>query len=256
MEVHHHTHPASGETHTQRKKWTHYFWEFFMLFLAVTLGFFVENQREHFIEHLREKQYVKSLIEDLQKDTADLNIDIPFWDMQMQRIDTIRNEIEKTPENRDQLNLYLYSGYMRWYDKFVYHDRTIMQLKNGGNFRLIRNKAVADTLIDYDARINSELRDIEAISNNIWQQLNFLQNKIFNTRYYSTPNKHIRLDSAIRIDPNPIEMKKGKEDELFEYYNLLDYFRGLNTVRNNKNKSLLNQAINLMSLIKKEYHLK
>jgi len=35
MEVHAHT-------HTERKKWTHYFWEFFMLFLAVTLGFFVE----------------------------------------------------------------------------------------------------------------------------------------------------------------------------------------------------------------------
>ena len=36
MEVHSHT-------HTPRKKWTHYFWEFFMLFLAVTLGFFVEK---------------------------------------------------------------------------------------------------------------------------------------------------------------------------------------------------------------------
>ena len=48
MEVHQHT-------HTPRKKWTHYFWEFFMLFLAVTLGFFVENQREHYIEGQREK---------------------------------------------------------------------------------------------------------------------------------------------------------------------------------------------------------
>jgi hypothetical protein len=28
MEVHAHT-------HTERKKWTHYFWEFLMLFLAV-----------------------------------------------------------------------------------------------------------------------------------------------------------------------------------------------------------------------------
>jgi hypothetical protein len=42
MEVHHHAHSASGETHSSdpdkhraRKKWTHYFWEFLMLFLAV-----------------------------------------------------------------------------------------------------------------------------------------------------------------------------------------------------------------------------
>jgi len=44
MEVHHHA-------HTPRKKWHHYFWKFFMLFPAVTLGFIVENQREHYIEH-------------------------------------------------------------------------------------------------------------------------------------------------------------------------------------------------------------
>ncbi len=248
MEVHHHSHSA-------RKKWTHYFWEFFMLFLAVTLGFFVENQREHYVEHHREKQYVKSLVEDLQKDTADLNHDIPFWDLQMQRIDTIRNEIDKSQEKRDKMVLYSYSAFMRWYDKFVYHDRTIMQLKNGGNFRLIRNTSVAESIMDYDAAINSELRDMETISNNIWQQLNFLQNKIFNTRYYPPPDKYIRLDSAIRVDPMPIEMK-GNADELLEYYNLLGYFGGLNTVRNRKNKTLLSQAINLMSLIRKEYHLK
>ena len=43
-----------------------------MLFLAVTLGFFVENQREHFIEHKREKQFMVTLIEDLKSDTTQL----------------------------------------------------------------------------------------------------------------------------------------------------------------------------------------
>ena len=41
MEVHHHS-------HTARKNWTHYFWEFLMLFLAVFCRFIAENQREHF----------------------------------------------------------------------------------------------------------------------------------------------------------------------------------------------------------------
>ena len=63
MEVHAHT-------HTARKKWTHYFWEFLMLFLAVTLGFFVENQREHYVEAIREKKYIQSLVADLMSDTA------------------------------------------------------------------------------------------------------------------------------------------------------------------------------------------
>jgi len=36
MEVHSHA-------HTDRKKWTHYLWEFLMLFLAVFCGFLAEK---------------------------------------------------------------------------------------------------------------------------------------------------------------------------------------------------------------------
>jgi hypothetical protein len=68
MEVHHHA-------HTPRKKWHHYFFEFLMLFLAVTLGFFVENQREHYIENQREKVYVRSMIDDLKLDTVEFSIE-------------------------------------------------------------------------------------------------------------------------------------------------------------------------------------
>ena len=32
-----------ARSHTPRKKWTHYFWEFLMLFLAVFCGFLAEN---------------------------------------------------------------------------------------------------------------------------------------------------------------------------------------------------------------------
>ena len=51
MEVHAHT-------HTERKKWTHFLWEFLMLFLAVFAGFLAENQREHYTEHKRGLQYI------------------------------------------------------------------------------------------------------------------------------------------------------------------------------------------------------
>src|SRR6186713_1700218 len=82
MEVHHHA-------HTDRKKWTHYFWEFLMLFLAVTLGFFVENQREHYIENQRAKQYATFLHSDLVKDTANLTERILFMNKGIQAMDTL-----------------------------------------------------------------------------------------------------------------------------------------------------------------------
>src|SRR5881396_2018878 len=70
MEVHSHTHLASGETHAERKKFIHYLWEFLMLFLAVFCGFLAENIREHQVEYKREKQYMFSMLEDLKADTA------------------------------------------------------------------------------------------------------------------------------------------------------------------------------------------
>src|SRR5436189_5349140 len=65
MEVHQHT-------HTERKRWTHYLWELFMLFLAVFCGFLAENEREHLVEHKQEKQYMKLMLEDIKTDTAEL----------------------------------------------------------------------------------------------------------------------------------------------------------------------------------------
>jgi hypothetical protein len=53
MEVHQHT-------HSPRKKWTHYFWEFLMLFFAVFCGFMAENKREQVIEKHRAKEYAQS----------------------------------------------------------------------------------------------------------------------------------------------------------------------------------------------------
>ena len=62
MEVHHHSH-SSG------KKWTHYLWEFLMLFLAVFAGFLAENQREHFVENERAKTLAKNLYKEIFTDS-------------------------------------------------------------------------------------------------------------------------------------------------------------------------------------------
>jgi hypothetical protein len=83
MEVHAHT-------HTERKKWTHYLWEFLMLFLAVFCGFLAENFREHRVESRRGRQYIFSLYEDLKSDTIRLKDLIRFDDEKIVNL----NEIE------------------------------------------------------------------------------------------------------------------------------------------------------------------
>jgi hypothetical protein len=69
MEVHAHS-------HTPRKKWTHYFWEFIMLFLAVFCGFLAEYQLEHKIERDRAKELAKSFYEELKSDSVTAGIKV------------------------------------------------------------------------------------------------------------------------------------------------------------------------------------
>src|ERR1041385_4874182 len=62
MEVHAHS-------HTERKKFTHYLWEFLMLFLAVFCGFLAENIREHMVEQRRARELAKNLYAELRTDS-------------------------------------------------------------------------------------------------------------------------------------------------------------------------------------------
>src|SRR5688500_1842381 len=66
MEIHHHA-------HTSRKKWTHYFWEFLMLFIAVFAGFLAEYQLEHKIERDRTKQFLQSMLIDVRTTVKNLD---------------------------------------------------------------------------------------------------------------------------------------------------------------------------------------
>ena len=209
MEVHAHT-------HTPRKKWTHYFWEFLMLFLAVFCGFLAENQREHMVEHQREKKYAQTLMEDLINDTLGLKISIPYWEKMVTHIDTIRGEIEKEPLARNSLVLYRDAALLIGNATFTYHDRTIGQLKNAGNFRLLP-KTIADSLIEYDANILSGMKDLEERYNmTYFQNREVLQEQLFNTKFYQYRNEPEKLSVAAKLEPGIIEIRKGRDEVLFQ----------------------------------------
>ena len=57
-------------------------------------------------------------------------------------------------------------------------------------------------------------------------------------------------------NPEIIKIRLGKEDELFEYYNRLQYFQVINSFRLGVNKILIRKARNLIEMLKEEYHLK
>ena len=143
MEVHTHA-------HHEKKKWTEYFWEFLMLFLAVFCGFLAEYQLEHKIEKDRANQYMISLYEDLQNDTARINQLLAYNDKKIEALsnmyncyDTVLKDLKATA---CMGTLIIHSRSNRG---FVLTDRTLRQLANAGGYRLL-NKDDADSIIAYE----------------------------------------------------------------------------------------------------------
>jgi hypothetical protein len=142
MDVHAHT-------HTARRKWTHYFWEFSMLFLAVFCGFLAEYQLEHKIEKDREKQFIKTYIEDLKSDTASIRPVILARNSKIKRLDSFMLLLRQQKIKGYENELYTFSRWIIRHLTFRSNDRTISQLKYSGSLRLIRNEEAVDSIMSY-----------------------------------------------------------------------------------------------------------
>ena len=256
MEVHHHSSPAPGGTHTPHKKWTHYFWEFLMLFLAVFCGFLAEYQLEHKIEKDRERQYMRSMITDLEADTAHLNEGFPRKNERILAIDSL---FEYFAVHRDQKTIPAYvhnlmrrSSWDRAYDR---NNITITQLKNSGNMRLIRKKNVADSILNYDfswERADNYYKPTYWSSSGI---INDYIKKIIND-YSLLPYYRKNTTVAARLEGEASEITlKIKSDLLLEYLNHLHKLKTTIVQDRDFYQDIEKKAERLIALIKKEYHL-
>ena len=248
MEVHAHT-------HTARKKWTHYFWEFLMLFLAVFCGFLAENQREHMIERQRGKQYMESLLSDLSADTAMLNTGIARKEGRINAIDSVFVFFQN---NKNVLSI---SGSLfkilrrTTYDqRLIRSSITINQLKNAGGMRLIRKKDVTDSISQYD--VNCERYDFYNEYYLTHGQLNLRSlEKMISAddmlQFYITNN----TEAVVTNIPDSLQIPVNTE-ALNEYLNLLMQIKLYARQEINRINRLKNNAANLMALIQKKYSIK
>jgi hypothetical protein len=168
-------------------------------------------------------------------------------------------ELEKDPSIRNHELLYFSISGLQNNNKFQYSDRTITQLKNAGNFRLIRKKIITDSLVSYDNIIVTVISNVqESFDQHSFARAE-LQDQLFNSKLYVLRNKiNYReiVNAAGRDNPAIIEMSISKEDILFRFYNKLYSIWWVNNARIRFEKNLLRQAENLIELIKNEYKLK
>jgi len=245
MEVHAHT-------HTARKKFTHYLWEFLMLFLAVFCGFLAENQREHMVEHKREKQYMQNLLQDLKRDSTALALEIRLRILRSMRADSLIMELDSADKIINTANIYLHAYYLTPLRIFGYSNVTIEQLKNSGSMRLIRKKGVADRVTSYDIAVQQyktreeEEREIlleyrKAICFLLNARTLLAMEDSTNLNKYKMPETNVPL---LTKEPAILNLVKGLAAQIHTRNEVLNYSL----------KLLLKQNHALSEFAKKEYH--
>lgn len=145
--------PVRRKGHTRiyrkAKAWTEHVFDFLMIFLAVTLGFFAENLREVYMENLRAKQYAQSLYDDLKIDTAVIQRTYNEKEWLQLKYDSALIIIESNDIRNNNEFIYFIERYLTLNDVFSTQDVTYQQLRSSGNFRYIRNVALYKKISDY-----------------------------------------------------------------------------------------------------------
>ena len=143
MEVHHHP-------KVEKKTFKGYLLEFFMLFLAVFLGFLAENIRERQFENHRELVYIESLAADLTDDVHNLDSMMAFERSGIKQLDTLielLNNPGLAKQTGDELYYVARQGPREY--PFPVSSRTLDQLKGSGGFLLIKNVGASNQVISY-----------------------------------------------------------------------------------------------------------
>ena len=237
MEVHAHS-------HTARKKWTHYLWEFLMLFLAVFCGFLAEYQLEHKIENDRGKQYIISFFDDLKYDTSHLTAVINNYKEKVNSLNVISkcyDSVLAKSSCKSCLNA-LYTD-SRGFFELRTSDRTLQQLKNAGGLRLLRSDD-ADSIIAYDNLLRGYKLDETTAFQETQTAIRDISSELFN---YAVVKDGIFTEGDLFITDDKIIINK--------YFNTLNRYAKISAAYIQKLERAKSKAVNIMNYFNKKYHI-
>jgi hypothetical protein len=258
MEVHKHPHHVM-----HKKKWNEYLLEFFMLFLAVFLGFVAENIREKITDKQKEKEYMAGVVQDLKSGTTELANAITGWNKSNANADSILFYLKKeiSPSTVNILYNLLNRNFFH-FNLFKYNDKTVQELKSSGGFRLVRNREIANSIMAFDIDMKYILTQ-EADIKEFMMEAKKIESKIFdfsqfngNQSDYGQLNGNtslLLLLNARKEIINGVLLTTDKQT-IDEYYNKLYTFQLISRYHTYLFKEDKKKATLLLQQIQKQYH--
>jgi hypothetical protein len=209
MEVHHHSHHP--------KKWKEYITEFVMLFLAVSLGFFAENIREHQIIVERKNQNLEAMVLDLKKDSITLEQLTKFYssglrDLEDMKLASLRYHKGEFPK-KEYLNYMILK-----FDKlsigygFFQNNSAYKNLIATGGLSVIDSRGVKKLISEYYEEFGVKLID---------------NNRLIDTDLNEYINKTSIFGVGVNQDPSNDMTKISNKDLLEDFISNPDFQKSI-----------------------------
>src|SRR5574338_28201 len=213
MEVHAHT-------HTERKKWFHYLWEFLMLFLAVFCGFLAENIRENGVNREIEKNNIKSFVKNLHEDSTHLIQSIEVNEKRFEYLDSLFYLKSSTVSDAIFQKQFIYYmlklGFLSYFQP---NETTFKQMQSSGTLRLIKHSNVLDSILKYEAH-NDRLQKQEAICSVWWNKaIEQVSSVIDLTPLVHLPPEALWTMKAVDLDSIRLSKFSKASSSLQSYFN-------------------------------------
>ncbi|MGN6247752.1 MAG: hypothetical protein ACTHNG_05315 [Ginsengibacter sp.] len=250
MEVHHHP-------QIEKKGFKEYFLEFLMIFLAVTLGFFAENLREHIKDNSEITEDIKSVLGDLENDVTHFDIALDGNTYSYSLSDSLVNLLHTDLSNTSQIYLYARAATGK-INYFYTNSKTFDQMKAGGMLKLIRPRNLLDSLGLYYVtfQLLSSQDDMVRLKNDVVCKDNHL---LFDTYVFSQMkvgyDKYNRSHTIVQLPgghPSLLSSDHKTINEVAQNYYYLAAAEKFDCIAAEQQKRL---ALRLITLIKQEYHL-
>ena len=261
MEVHHHSHSA-------RKRWTHYIWEFLMLFLAVFCGFLAEYQLEHKIEKDRAKQLAKNLYEELKGDSVNVIIRTENRVKQEDALKYLMKYFKDSSLTNVSKAFVLNFQYgINFRSPSLFEPRTVVldQLKNSGSLRYFKNEELQTLIGELSVAIHN-INDRQALESSV--RIEYI-NPLIVRHYDFDFNSRLSQDGKVSVINATDEYEKNIELIPFQFkspekfdkqgtINALGFycFNALNSTRTFHFKKYREINTRLLALLRKEYRIK
>ena len=246
MEVHHQSHPH------QKKSWKEYAWEFLMLFLAVFCGFLAEYKLEHVIEHQKEKQYIQSLIADLKIDQEIITTHLSTVRHSALMLDTLVGILNSPSEiSKRTGDMYYLVRLAPRLQPLATNSRTFEQLKNSGNFRLIRDINTSNKIMAYYERFPL-IRTLENINETEFTEYKKVAARIFDPAIFLKMEG--TNDEIKRSTENP-PLRSMNSELLQELSVFAVYIHGTRKGIIGTSEQIKSQGVELLKYLEEQYHL-